>query len=257
MAERLHVHVPWPLMEANLPFLIERRLQPEVAFSGPDLDGIDGDALESVGRALAQAGLAVTVHGPFHDLNPGGLEPLVVEVTRRRFTQTLQAADRLGARLVVFHPGFDRWKYGGRNHLWLEGNLRFWPPLIEQAARQRCILALENIFEPAPTTLAALMDEIDSPWLGHCFDVGHWALFADLSLPAWFDVLGRRTRHLHLHDNFGQADDHLAVGEGTIDFATLFQLVETLGSPPSMTLEAHDRTTLLRSLAGIAPFIHR
>lgn len=253
MPERLHVHVPYQQLEASFPFLLERRLQPEIAFKGPDLDRLSPKALRETGRRLAAAGLAVTVHAPFMDLNPGALEPLVLAATRRRFEQSLDAADSLGARLVVFHPGYDPWKYGGQDHLWLEQNQLFWPPLLERAARAGCTMALENIFEVRPGTLADLLDSIDSPLLGHCFDVGHWHLFSEVSLADWLAALGPRLSHLHLHDNFGKRDEHLPVGEGGIDFSTLFSLLAFLPQPPTMTLEAHSQEALLRSLNAVVP----
>ncbi len=243
------------MVDQTLPFLLERGLQPEIAFRGPELDEVSPKELERVASRLASAGLAITVHGPFHDLNPGALEPLVSEVTRSRFDQTLEAAGRLGASLVVLHPGYDRWKYGGQDHLWLEQNLRFWPSLLERAAALACPVALENIFETRPQPLVDLLEAIDSPWLGHCFDTGHWNLFADTPLPDWFAALGRRTIHMHLHDNRGDRDEHLPVGEGSIDFGEVFRLIAEITVPPRMTLEAHDRPSLLRSLAAVAPFL--
>lgn len=254
MFERLHVHVPAAHLPSAMPFLLERRLQPEIALKGPDLDRLSPQHLRDAGDRLARAGLKVTVHAPFADLNPGALEPLVFEATRQRFFQTLEAAERLGARLVVFHPGYDRWKYGGLDYLWLDQNLRFWPPLLNKAAGQECMMALENIFEKDPGTLATLLSTLDSPWLGHCFDIGHWNLFAEVSLSEWFANLGSHLVHLHLHDNLGQSDDHLPVGEGVIDFRALFERVAGLPASPTMTLEAHTRENLLRSLAGVASF---
>lgn len=255
MVDQLHVHVPFQQLEPALSFLLERRLQPEIAFKGPDLDHLSPNALRRIGRQLRAAGLSVTVHAPFMDLNPGALEPLVFAATRRRFEQSLDAAESLGARLVVFHPGYDPWKYGGQDQLWLEQNLLFWPPLLERASQAGCTMALENIFEVRPGTLAALLESVDSPQLGHCFDVGHWHLFAEVSLADWFAALGPRLSHLHLHDNFGQRDDHLPVGEGGIDFAALFSLIATLPHPPSMTLEAHNQEALQRSLNAVVPYL--
>ncbi len=252
MPEHLHVHVPARQLEETLPFLLDRRLQPEVAFKGPDLDELRSPRLQAAGDRLATAGLGVTVHAPFHDLNPGALEPLVRDVTRHRLSQTLAAAEQIGARLVVVHPGYDTWKYGGQDHLWLEQSLAFWPPLIAAAKRAGIVLALENIFEVHPHLLSSLLEQIDSPFFSHCFDAGHWRLFANaVSLPEWFAALGRRTVHLHLHDNRGTGDDHLPIGDGDIDFSTLFRLVATLPASPSMTLEAHSRDALLRSLSAL------
>lgn len=255
MPDRLHVHIPFRNLEAARPFLLENGLQPEIAFRGPDLDSAVPGELRETGRQLAAAGLRCTVHAPFHDLNPGALEPLVREVTRQRCTQALDAAAALGAALVVFHPGYDCWKYGGQDHLWLEKSLEFWPPLLARARQQGLVVALENIFEETPRTLADLLGAIDRPDFGHCFDVGHWRLFARTPLADWFAGLGRHLVHLHLHDNHGTSDAHLPIGEGDIDFAALFALLRGLPRRPSMTLEAHDRPALQRSLAAVGPFL--
>jgi len=254
MAEPLHVHIPWGRLEASLPMLLARRLQPEVAFSGPELDTLVPEHLAALGTQLTEAGLTVSVHAPFHDLNPGALEPLVAAATEQRLRQTLVAAALLGARVLVCHPGYEFWKYGGRDHLWLEQSLRFWPGLLDLAAGSGVVIALENIFETRPQPLVNLLAALDSPWLGHCFDVGHWRLFARTSLEHWFATLGSRLVHLHLHDNRGDRDDHLPVGEGDIDFAQLATLVAALPQSPSMTLEAHSEEALQRSLAGVRSF---
>jgi sugar phosphate isomerase/epimerase len=252
MSDRLHVHVPCSLLEQNLDLLVKQRLQPEIAFKWEDLENPPARLLDCCAR-LRKEGLGVVLHGPFMDLNPGALDPLVREATRLRFCQTLDLATRCGARLVVFHPGFDRWRYGGRTDLWLEASLSFWPSLIEQAAARGVLLALENIFDQYPEPLATLMDQLDSPWLGHCFDVGHWNIFAKVTLREWIDAVGRRLVHLHLHDNDGASDAHLPAGEGNIDFDSLFRLLDTLPQQLTATLEIHSRSGLLRSFPAFVP----
>lgn len=251
MPDRLHVHIPFSQWQKHFPLLKKHRLQPEIAFKWPDLDPTLQSAVKQAGRQLAAEGLAVTVHAPFMDLNPGALEPLVRDATMRRWTETLEVADMLGARLVVLHPGYDRWRYGGQSQPWINACLDFFPPLLEHAARIECLLVLENIFEENPDTLRAVLQTLDSPWLGHCFDVGHWRLFGKCSMEQWFSVLGPWIRHLHVHDNSGDRDAHLAIGEGDIDFHQLFKLVETEQIPPSMTLEVHDCEALLRCVRSI------
>lgn len=239
------------MLASDLEFFLQQQIAPEIAFSCHDLDELSTTQLLTAGRELAAAGLAVTVHAPFHDLNPGALDPLVTAVTRKRINQTLFAAGCLDARLVVVHPGFDRWRYQGQEPLWLEASSRFWEPLLPQAAAQNCLLALENIFDHQPEPLAMLLDQLNSPWLVHCFDVGHWQLFSRTPLADWFSRLGARIAHLHLHDNGGDADEHLPVAAGKINFGELFRLVQTLPRPPSMTCEALGHQDLLTSLAAV------
>lgn len=255
MINQLHATVPYRSLEEYLPMLLERQLQPEIGFKGPDLDQLDPELIDRASQQLAEAGLAVTVHAPFFDLNPGAIEPYVFEATAIRFRQTMAAASRLGAKTIVFHPGYEYWKYGGMDDLWLDASLQFWPAIIELAEEFEITLALENIYETQPGTLLDLLDQIDSPRLGHCFDVGHWRLFAKTALPDWFSALGHRIVHLHLHDNTGEGDEHRPIGEGDIDFNELFGLIAALDSTPTMTLEAHTLEELDRTLVNIRQYL--
>lgn len=257
MHNPLHVHMPLGQLKKRLRWLLKNQLQPEIACQGNELDKIDHGFLCNIGTQLAEEQLHVTIHAPFFDLNPGTHDLAIETITRRRFTQTLDVAESLQAKLIVFHPGYDRWRYDRQPDLWHEQSLLFWPPLIERAAKIGCVMTLENIFEEIPDTLIRLLDQLNSPWLGHCFDVGHWKLFSDTPLEEWFAVLGRHTRHIHLHDNRGKADEHLPIGQGSIDFHGLFDQIATLDFTPSMTLEAHVLKDLKKSLLAVRPFLER
>lgn len=247
----LHAHLPWLRCADFLPRILELGLAPEVAFKGVELDQLPAARISAVARELAAAGRRPTVHAPFFDLSPGAMEPLVRRVTLQRLTQSLEAAGLLGAQLMVVHPGFDRWRYPNLASTWTSHAVAFFPPLLQLAERLDCRLAVENIYEETPATLVDLVTALDSPWLGHCFDIGHWRLFGKIPQGQWLAAISAKLLHLHLHDNHGQADDHLAVGAGSIDFAPLFALLARLPSPPSITLEAHDPDELQRSLANL------
>jgi sugar phosphate isomerase/epimerase len=179
------------------------------------------------------------------------MEPLVRDVTRLRLTQALQAAAQLGAHLMVVHPGYDRWRYPNLAAAWADQAAATLAPLLDLAERYACRLALENIYEHTPDTLLDLAARLDTPWFGHCFDIGHWHLFGTTAQAAWLTAIAPRLCHLHLHDNHGQGDEHLPVGEGAIDYAPVLQLLAASPHPPSLTLEARDLEELQRSLANL------
>ena len=185
MSDRLHVTVPYGRL---------RRISPlasgEEASTGGRLwgsgarpprhelpEGRRRDPCRTrVSASPSTAPITTSTPGPWNPWcigSPGSASP---DPGRRRDPES---------PLVVFHPGFDPWKYGGQDDLWVKRNLEFWPPLLEQAAEAGCPMALENIFEEAPITLRELLTRLDSPWLGHCFDVGHWNLFGRVSLAEW------------------------------------------------------------------------
>lgn len=249
--DRLHAHLPWLRCHEFLPHILDLGLAPEIAFKGPDLDDLPNEHLDALARQLAAAGRRPTVHAPFFDLSPGAMEPLVRQITLQRLTQALQAAGRLGAHLMVVHPGYDRWRYPKLAATWTAQAADTFTPLLALARQFDCRLALENIYEDIPATLTALVDRLDSLWFGHCFDIGHWRLFGSTAQAEWLAAIAPRLFHLHLHDNRGQNDDHLPVGEGIIDYAPLMKLLAGMAAPPSITLEAHNPEELQRSLANL------
>ena len=76
------------------------------------------------------------------------------------------------------------------------------------------------------------------PDLGLHLDVGH----ANLRVPAnttepILARFGGRLRHVHLHDNKGDADLHLPLGAGSIDVPRMVRAIRGCGHDGTITLE--------------------
>jgi sugar phosphate isomerase/epimerase len=248
---RLGAHIPWAQVATCLAPALELGLAPEIAIKGPELDVIDEQAILQTAEVLAQAGVRPRVHAPFFDLNPGALDPLIRQATGQRLEQTLRVASLMHADLMIIHPGVDKWRYPRLEQAWLNLALEFFPPLVERAGQSDCRLAIENIYEESPDTLVQLVDGIDSDFFGHCFDAGHWHLFGRRPMDEWLRSVSSRLFHLHLHDNHGRADEHLPVGDGTIDFSPLQRHLKGMSALPSITLEARSLEHLQRSLQEV------
>jgi sugar phosphate isomerase/epimerase len=254
MPDTVHVHVPYPRLNEALPFLVDRRLNVELFFSAETLDRLIPEQLTSVTAHLDAKGVRRTIHAPFMDLNPGSYEPLVLDATRRRFHQVMDVAAILRPRIVVFHPGFDKWRYGETRNRWLAESIPLWQEMVERGDECDCIIAVENIFEEEPSTLIDLIRSVDSPRLRHCFDVGHWNMFARGTLEEWFAALGPYIAETHIHDNHGEWDEHAPIGEGNINTPLFFSLLDRYAPDAVRTIEAHSREKLeqaLKNLAGI------
>jgi len=253
-ADGIYVHVPYALLGEHLDFILERRINPEIAFSGDTLDTLDRGRLRKFSAILAEHGCRTTVHAPFMDLSPGAIDRLVREATRRRFSQTMEAAALLKPSVVVFHPGYDRWRFGGSREHWLRHSIDTFRPVIAAAADTGCIVALENIFEEEPSTLRELLESLESPHFRHCFDVGHWNLFSKYGMEQWFDQLGSFVAEAHIHDNHGTEDDHSPLGEASIDFPLFFRLMARHAPAAAWTVEAHSRGAVERALRNLEPY---
>lgn len=227
-------------------------LAPELGFDAPSLECLSRQWHQDTAARLQGLGLGCGVHLPFFDLHPASADPLILAASRKRLDAAAQVARLYAPHHVVGHPG-------------LGSALA---PDTADALRQRCVatwrdfvdawsdgpvLCLENIYDRSPDHLALLLAAIDHPRVGALLDIGHWHSFgrgrsAD-DLRTWLTRLGPWLRHLHLHDNSGAGDEHLGLGQGTIPFTALTELLEELGLRPSATLEPHGQEALDHCLA--------
>jgi sugar phosphate isomerase/epimerase len=249
----LHAHVPYDQLASNLPFFLERRLNPEVYFPCHLLDTLIPEELSALASAISAAGLATTIHAPFMDLSPGAFDPLFRAATLQRLEQVVAAAALLRPKVIVCHPGYDRWRYGEQQQTWLGYAMESFSRVLKSSEEIGCIIAVENIFEEEPSTLRALLEGVNHPRLRHCFDVGHWNLFHRVSLADWFEELGSFIAEVHIHDNHGLRDDHAPIGDGNIDFAQYFTLMARHAPDAVWTIEAHSRDRLEKALARLLP----
>jgi len=255
MPSLLCAHVPWLRLAEHRSFILEKQINPEVYLSADALDAMHWHVMSDFAADLAGNGLSCTIHAPFMDLNPGSVDPAVRRVTAQRVEQTLRAAELLRARVVVFHPGYSRLTYGSVQDAWIAGSIEFWCKYLPSLRQIGCTVALENIFEEEPSILRRVLEGIGDPCVGHCFDSGHFNMFARVPLEDWFAELGSFVLEAHLHDNHGDADEHLPVGDGQIDFGRVTGLLKRYAPRAVWTLEAHSRERLVRSLKAIQQYL--
>lgn len=232
-------------LDGDLEFLDSWGLLPEIYLPGEQLDTLSDLTVETMVK-WREDGRELTFHAPFVDLSPGGFDARVLEVTRFRFSQVMELARRVGPKRIVFHPGYDQWRFAYREELWLSNSLKIWDEVLEAAESATTRVCLENVFDPRPDHLGALRDRLGSE-LGFCLDTGHLLLFSEVELSHWLDVFGDGLAELHLHDNDGKQDLHMPVGEGTFDFKALCCQVEERSLDPVVVLEHHSHEETVRS----------
>lgn len=248
---RPHVHVPFDAVKKYLPFIRKEQLDLEIYFGSRSFDSLKRDDIVRV-RKMLDYGPELSIHAPFMDLSPGAVDPKVRDVTLDRFLVVMDFAEILSPKVVVFHSGYDKWKYDNRVDIWLEGSLQTWTPVSRRAEEAGVKIAIENIFEDEPENLRLLASEMNSPNFGLCFDTGHFNLFSKLPLVTWLDNIKPHIVELHLHDNSKYADHHLPIGDGDFDFVTLFR--ELKGIDCVHTIEAHSIEDAKKSLARFSTF---
>ncbi|WP_084385938.1 sugar phosphate isomerase/epimerase family protein [Methanoculleus horonobensis] len=161
--------------------------------------------------------LRYTVHAPVADINIASENECLRSAAVRVLCDLAEVCDRIGAERLVVHPGY---VWGEEMRVVAQTALD--RSLDDLAAVQQEVnvrFAVENMgawdicFFRSPEFLDRLADRN----LGFALDVGH--AHTNGNLASFLKPGG--AIHVHLHDNRGSRDDHLACGDGDIDFRRL------------------------------------
>jgi sugar phosphate isomerase/epimerase len=240
-----HIHVPYRKLYEYIDIINAERLNLEIYFDSKSLDGTDRFSLLKLKKALSY-NPSLSFHAPFMDLSPGAVDAKIREITIERFNQVLDIAEILEPKCIVFHSGYEKWKYAFNVNLWLDHSVITWEKILKRAEKMNIKIVIENIFEEEPYSLRLLMEKLPSSYFGVCFDTGHFNLFSKRSLEEWISVLGEYIFEFHLHDNNGSFDEHLAICSGSFNFERLFDLIDK--KEYVYTIEVHKVDEVFKSL---------
>ncbi len=158
--------------------------------------------------------LATSLHGAFIDVNPASGDKDFAEFSRKRCMRSCEQALRLGAKNVVFHSSCFSILRGQYLASWADSCAEFYNSLIEKYGLN---IFIENSQDIDPGPIRTLMDLCNNPKLSVCFDTGH-ANCSPTGFKTWFSELRDYIGYIHLSDNMGRYDDHMALGTGTINW---------------------------------------
>jgi sugar phosphate isomerase/epimerase len=246
---RCFVNAPWNDLKDNLlDLFLEHRLQPEIGLEGTCLYDEDIAEFRKMKNLLEQRGLQCTLHAPFMDLAPGSLDPYILEKTREKLRRAVELATVFQPRSIVCHLQYEENKHGYVFDRWLSNSLETWRRLGQLAGELGTAIMLENTYETTPKVHRTVLSTLDMPTVGFCLDVGHLGAFAKASWRDWLPEILPWLGQLHIHDNTGDRDLHLAPGQGNFDFPGLFDFLRQNDCHPVITLEPHSREDLWQAI---------
>jgi sugar phosphate isomerase/epimerase len=254
MPSRLHnifFSVPLGFLFANERLLGQYPVNTELFLDGDVLETLAAPQIQRVKGLLGSHRLRARVHGPISEMVLGAFDPRVREVSRGRFLQAMDFAAAVGSDAVVCHSGFDNTSKRGLEARFLEGFVPTLRSLSGRAAELGLRLVLENTFEPAPDLLMDALDGAAAANLGLCFDIAHQRVFGKTPLDEWIARCAPRIEEVHLTDNRGAWDDHLAPGRGSTDFDALFGLLRAHAVNAVFTFEPHSVEAFVETLRFI------
>jgi sugar phosphate isomerase/epimerase len=199
--------------------------------------------------------LHYVVHAPFADTNLASFNAELREVILRQLERSLYHTYRLDSSLWVTHPGMHTGLsavYPGRDY---EINLRSIERLARKAEDLGITIAVENMPKPfryffeEVGELERFLHDLRSDNVEVAFDIGHANTAGQVN--AFIERLSDRIVHAHAHDNDGSFDDHLPIGEGSVDWKSVLTELYKRGFKGILTTETKNPLADLKRLSEL------
>lgn len=188
-----------------------------------------------------------TLHGAFYDLAPVSPDAAIRAASGSRMEQSIEWARKVGAKGVVFHLNYNP-ALNSNSYVkeWLNQNVAYWIGMLEKNPDVN--IYLENTFEYTPEILAELSERLCGySNYGVCLDYAH-AFLSKVAPEIWAERLGRFIKHIHINDNDGVSDLHLAWGDGIINRAGFYEAYAKYMSGASVLVETSSMDSKIRSV---------
>lgn len=197
-----------------------------------------------------------TMHGVFFDIVPFSSDARIRKVSWERMEQSMEIARELGLKGVVFHTNCYPLLSGEvYNQNVISGTVACMEALL--AKYPDIHIYLENMFDGDATIMAAIAKALQEyPNFGLCLDYAH-ASISGTSIEEWVKAVAPYIKHLHINDNNLKKDQHLAVGEGRIDWDVFLDYYEQYFRECSVLVEVNDPDKQRKSLDYIADKIRK
>lgn len=196
---------------------------------------------------LESFNLKYSIHAPFMDVNIAALQEKSRLNSIEQIKDSINLANEINAEAVVVHPGLASFlvkKY------FLDDVYKTADESIKEIGEYSKDLGVLTTIENMPTFDAMIYQDLEkldelltTLDMSMTLDIGH-ANHAGYSPEAmYFDSI----KHIHVHDNFGDDDAHLAFGEGSIDLKGIINDFEKKNYDGIYIIEVNDYDSIKKS----------
>ena len=196
---------------------------------------------------LESYNLKYTIHAPFMDVNLASLQEKSRTNSIEQIEESMDFATEINAEAIVVHPGLTSFlpnKYFPKHVLKAAENS------IKEIGEYGNDIGVLTTIENMPNfpsmiyqnihDLNELLVSLDMPMT---LDIGHANHAGYPPEAMYFDSI----KHIHAHDNFGDDDSHLALGEGSIQLNTIINTFEKNNFDGIYIIEVNDFDSIKKS----------
>ena len=191
--------------------------------------------------------LKYTIHAPFLDVNIASLSTKSRDASIEQIKDSINLANDIDASIVVVHPGLVPF-------LLKEMPEKIYPVAnnsIKELGEYSQDLGVNTTIENMPKfesmiyqDMSKLNETLVEFDMGMTFDIGHAHHSGISPDEMYFDSI----KHIHAHDNMGDDDSHLPLGEGNIQLKEIINTFEEKNYDGIYMIEVNDKDSIKKSL---------
>lgn len=229
---------PLRTLKECLPYCQENGMNVTIQLTDADYNReVSVRGLEELERDIRDRKLTAFCYLPYHGLALSCPDSRVMSYSREVLQEGLEIGTILGARVAVLQTGFSNHIRPNMVTAWKERFIESMRELVTAAEEEEVVLALKNTFEPDGSILLEILQEVNSPWLRFCADLGHAACFSRVAPDEWVRLFGDHLISLGFHDNEGLEDEHRACGQGFVGYEDVFAALQAVDVTCNITLD--------------------
>jgi sugar phosphate isomerase/epimerase len=206
----------------------------------------DRARIRRVRSLIERSGIRCGLHSASF-VNTAEIMPTVRRAAEAHLREYVDLTLALGCEYLVVHCGFH---FGAYLRTVRAALYETMARSVEHGERRKVPLVIENM-NPLPgdsefqylgvtvEEFRTLFDRIRSPYLGLALDVAHSELLPGGTV-SFVRAFGARIHSAQLSDNRGRVDEHLTIGEGTIDFGRVLGALRRIEFAGPLIIELFD-----------------
>jgi sugar phosphate isomerase/epimerase len=225
----------------NLPFPEALKKIDDLGFEAVEIyfEGKHGLSTSEIDDALSVYDFKIFLHAPFSDLNLASFNQTVLAESKKQIKSSLEIASEINADISTIHFG----RYSPLGLSYPEAAEKTNLESVREINSFSENLGIDIAFENSPSGFGAMSGPLDfiqnlvnELGIGLTLDIGHANSWDD-EIGRFISELNSSIYHLHLHDNTGESDMHLALGDGDIDYERVFSALRKINYKNALCLE--------------------
>ncbi len=213
---------------------------------------VDEENLPEIKELLSSYNLDYTMHSPFSDINISSLNSAIRKESIKQVKYSIFAVNEIDGKMLTFHPG----RHSSATYKSREKTKKILFDSLKEISDfnkdYEVTIALENMPDTFITTMRVSQEVLEVlshdvvSGIKHTMDVGHLET-NDVDISKYMHDLKNYLVHMHLHDNFGEFDNHLPLGEGNISFPKIFKAIDETNYSGRIILEMITAEDIIKS----------